>query len=107
MKRKFFALALILLLALPLALAGCNDDTGETYVWTKGEGKLVDLSAAPEGTAEQYQYLYEQHPVATDDEYFGLYVGRDYQGQPDSVLLDNGNILVRLPQEATAEARPS
>ncbi len=98
MKRKFFALALILLLALPLALAGCNDDTGETYVWTKGEGKLVDLSAAPEGTAEQYQYLYEQHPVATDDEYFGLYLGREYQGHPDSVLLDNGNILVAFPK---------
>lgn len=98
MKRKFFALALILLLALPLALAGCNDDNGETYVWTKGEGKLVDLSAAPEGTAEQYQYLYEQHPVATDDEYFGLYEGREYQGQPDSVLLDNGNILTVFPK---------
>lgn len=98
MKRKFFALALVLLLALPLALAGCNDDKGETYVWTKGEGKLVDLSAAPEGTAEQYQYLYEQHPVATDDEYFGLYYGRDYQGHPDSVLLDNGNILVAFPK---------
>ena len=98
MKRKFFALALVLLLALPLALAGCNDDKGETYVWTKGEGKLVDLSAAPEGTAEQYQYLYEQHPVATDDEYFGLYDGREYQGHPDSVLLDNGNILVAFPK---------
>ena len=98
MKRKFFALALVLLLALPLALAGCNDDKGETYVWTKGEGKLVDLSAAPEGTAEQYQYLYEQHPVATDDEYFGLHEGRDYQGQPDSVLLDNGNILTVFPK---------
>ena len=98
MKRKFFALALVLLLALPLALAGCNDDKGETYVWTKGEGKLVDLSAAPEGTAEQYQYLYEQHPVATDDEYFGLYRGREYQGHPDSVLLDNGNILVAFPK---------
>lgn len=98
MKRKFFALALVLLLALPLALAGCNDDKGETYVWTKGEGKLVDLSAAPEGTAEQYQYLYEQHPVATDDEYFGLYDGREYQGQPDSVLLDNGNILTVFPK---------
>lgn len=98
MKRKFFALALVLLLALPLALAGCNDDNGETYVWTKGEGKLVDLSAAPEGTAEQYQYLYEQHPVATDDEYFGLYLGREYQGHPDSVLLDNGNILVAFPK---------
>ena len=98
MKRKFFALALVLLLALPLALAGCNDDKGETYVWTKGEGKLVDLSAAPEGTAEQYQYLYEQHPVATDDEYFGLYGGREYQGHPDSVLLDNGNILVAFPK---------
>ena len=91
MKRKFFALALVLLLALPLALAGCNDDKGETYVWTKGEGKLVDLSAAPEGTAEQYQYLYEQHPVATDDD-------REYQGHPDSVLLDNGNILVAFPK---------
>ena len=98
MKRKFFALALVLLLALPLALAGCNDDKGETYVWTKGEGKLVDLSAAPEGTAEQYQYLYEQHPVATDDEYFGLYGDREYQGHPDSVLLDNGNILVAFPK---------
>lgn len=98
MKRKFFALALVLLLALPLALAGCNDDNGETYVWTKGEGKLVDLSAAPEGTAEQYQYLYEQHPVATDDEYFGLYGGREYQGHPDSVLLDNGNILTVFPK---------
>ena len=31
MKRKFFALALVLLLALPLALAGCNDDKGERH----------------------------------------------------------------------------
>ena len=88
MKRKFFALALVLLLALPLALAGCNDDKGETYVWTKGEGKLVDLSAAPEGTAEQYQYLYEQHVVADEST-----TNLAYIAHPDSVLLDNGDII--------------
>ena len=89
MKRKFFALALVLLLALPLALAGCNDDKGETYVWTKGEGKLVDLSAAPEGTAEQYQYLYEQHVVADEST-----TNLAYIAHPDSVLLDNGDIII-------------
>ena len=94
MRKKVLALALLLLLALPLALAGCNDKA----VWTPGNGTLVDLSAMPEGTAEEYQYLYEQHPVATDDEYFGLYGGREYQGHPDSVLLDNGNILVAFPK---------
>lgn len=94
MRKKVLALALLLLLALPLALAGCNDKA----VWTPGNGTLVDLSAMPDGTAEQYRYLYEQHPVATDDEYFGLYGGREYQGHPDSVLLDNGNILVAFPK---------
>ena len=94
MRKKVLALALLLLLALPLALAGCNDKA----VWTPGNGTLVDLSAMPDGTAEQYRYLYEQHPVATDDEYFGLYYGREYQGHPDSVLLDNGNILVAFPK---------
>ena len=88
MKRKFFALALVLLLALPLALAGCNDDKGETYVWTKGEGKLVDLSAAPEGIAEQYRYLYDQ-VIVGDKSTTGL----DYVAHPDSVLLDNGDII--------------
>lgn len=94
MRKKVLALALLLLLALPLALAGCNDKA----VWTPGNGTLVDLSAMPDGTAEQYRYLYDQHPVATDDEYFGLYGGREYQGHPDSVLLDNGNILVAFPK---------
>ena len=94
MRKKIFAFVLLMLLALPLALAGCNDKGG----YVAGSGKLVDLSAMPEGTAEEYQYLYEQHPVATDDEYFGLYGGREYQGHPDSVLLDNGNILVAFPK---------
>lgn len=94
MRKKIFAFVLLMLLALPLALAGCNDKGG----YVAGSGKLVDLSAMPEGTAEQYQYLYEQHPVATDDEYFGLYGDREYQGHPDSVLLDNGNILVAFPK---------
>lgn len=94
MRKKIFAFVLLMLLALPLALAGCNDKGG----YVAGSGKLVDLSAMPEGTAEEYQYLYEQHPVATDDEYFGLYGSREYQGHPDSVLLDNGNILVAFPK---------
>lgn len=94
MKKRIFAFVLLMLLALPLALAGCNDKGG----YIAGSGKLVDLSAMPEGTAEEYQYLYEQHPVATDDEYFGLYGDREYQGHPDSVLLDNGNILVAFPK---------
>ncbi len=95
MRKRIFAFVLLMLLALPLALAGCNKK-GDDYV--AGSGKLVDLSAMPEGTAADYQYLYEQHPVATDDEYFGLYYDRDYQGHPDSVLLDNGNILVAFPK---------
>ena len=94
MRKKIFAFVLLMLLALPLALAGCNDKGG----YVAGSGKLVDLSAMPEGTAGEYQYLYEQHPVATDDEYFGLYYDREYQGHPDSVLLDNGNILVAFPK---------
>ena len=94
MRKKIFAFVLLMLLALPLALAGCNEKGG----YVAGSGKLVDLSAMPEGTAAEYQYLYEQHPVATDDEYFGLYGSREYQGHPDSVLLDNGNILVAFPK---------
>ena len=94
MRKRIFAFVLLMLLALPLALAGCNDKGG----YVAGSGKLVDLSAMPEGTAGEYQYLYEQHPVATDDEYFGLYYDREYQGHPDSVLLDNGNILVAFPK---------
>ena len=83
MRKKVLALALLLLLALPLALAGCNDKA----VWTPGNGTLVDLSAMPDGTAEQYQYLYDQVIVADND------TGLDYIAHPDSVLLDNGDII--------------
>lgn len=105
MKKKITALAALLLLALPLSLAGCNDggepgggSSEPEYVWTEGAGTLVDLSAMPDGTADNYAYLYEQYPLAVDDDYFGTYGGRDYQGQPDSVLLDNGNILTVFPK---------
>lgn len=84
MKKKVLALALLLLLALPLALAGCNDKA----VWTPGNGTLVDLSAMPDGTAEQYQYLYDQ-VIVGDKSTTGL----DYVAHPDSVLLDNGDII--------------
>ena len=53
MRKKIFAFVLLMLLALPLALAGCNDKGG----YVAGSGKLVDLSAMPEGTVEEYQYL--------------------------------------------------
>ena len=94
MRKKIFAFVLLMLLALPLALAGCNEKGG----YVAGSGKLVDLSAMPEGTADSYAYLFEQYPLAVDDDYFGTYDGRDYQGQPDSVLLDNGNILTVFPK---------
>ena len=84
MRKKVLALALLLLLALPLALAGCNDKA----VWTPGNGTLVDLSAMPDGTAEQYQYLYDQ-VIVGDKSTTGL----DYVAHPDSVLLDNGDII--------------
>ena len=83
MRKKVLALALLLLLALPLALAGCNDKA----VWTPGNGTLVDLSAMPDGTAEQYRYLYDQVIVADND------TGLEYIAHPDSVLLDNGDII--------------
>lgn len=84
MRKKVLALALLLLLALPLALAGCNDKA----VWTPGNGTLVDLSAMPDGTAEQYRYLYDQ-VIVGDKSTTGL----DYVAHPDSVLLDNGDII--------------
>lgn len=84
MRKRIFAFVLLMLLALPLALAGCNDKG--SYV--AGSGKLVDLSAMPEGTAEEYQYLYDQ-VIVGDKSTTGL----DYVAHPDSVLLDNGDII--------------
>ena len=48
MKKKLPVLIRLLLLALPLALAGCDKND---YVWSQGAGTFVDLSAMPEGTA--------------------------------------------------------
>ena len=84
MRKKIFAFVLLMLLALPLALAGCNDKGG----YVAGSGKLVDLSAMPEGTVEEYQYLYDQ-VIVGDKSTTGL----DYVAHPDSVLLDNGDII--------------
>lgn len=84
MRKKIFAFVLLMLLALPLALAGCNDKGG----YVAGSGKLVDLSAMPEGTAEEYQYLYDQ--VIVGDKSTTVL---DYVAHPDSVLLDNGDII--------------
>lgn len=84
MRKKIFAFVLLMLLALPLALAGCNDKGG----YVAGSGKLVDLSAMPEGTAAEYQYLYDQ-VIVGDMSTTGL----DYVAHPDSVLLDNGDII--------------
>ena len=84
MKKRIFAFVLLMLLALPLALAGCNDKGG----YVAGSGKLVDLSAMPEGTAGEYQYLYDQ-VIVGDKSTTGL----DYVAHPDSVLLDNGDII--------------
>ena len=84
MRKKIFAFVLLMLLALPLALAGCNDKGG----YVAGSGKLVDLSAMPEGTAKEYQYLYDQ-VIVGDKSTTGL----DYVAHPDSVLLDNGDII--------------
>ena len=84
MRKRIFAFVLLMLLALPLALAGCNDKGG----YVAGSGKLVDLSAMPEGTAEEYQYLYDQ-VIVGDKSTTGL----DYVAHPDSVLLDNGDII--------------
>ena len=84
MRKKIFAFVLLMLLALPLALAGCNDKGG----YVAGSGKLVDLSAMPDGTAGEYQYLYDQ-VIVGDKSTTGL----DYVAHPDSVLLDNGDII--------------
>ena len=84
MKKKIFAFVLLMLLALPLALAGCNEKGG----YVAGSGMLVGLSAMPEGTAEEYQYLYDQ-VIVGDKSTTGL----DYVAHPDSVLLDNGDII--------------
>ena len=84
MRKKIFAFVLLTLLALPLALAGCNEKGG----YVAGSGKLVDLSAMPDGTAEEYQYLYDQ-VIVGDKSTTGL----DYVAHPDSVLLDNGDII--------------
>lgn len=84
MRKRIFAFVLLMLLALPLALAGCNDKGG----YVAGSGKLVDLSAMPDGTAEEYQYLYDQ-VIVGDKSTTGL----DYVAHPDSVLLDNGDII--------------
>lgn len=84
MRKRIFAFVLLMLLALPLALAGCNEKGG----YVAGSGKLVDLSAMPEGTAAEYQYLYKQFIVGDMST-----TGLDYVAHPDSVLLDNGDII--------------
>lgn len=91
MKKKLSVLILLLLVALPLALAGC-DKKGDK--WVAGAGTFVDLSVMPEGTAQNYEYLYDQ--IVVGDEALD---GKDYLGHPDSVLLDNGNILTAFPMD--------
>lgn len=89
MKKKLPILLLLVLIAVPLALAGC--DNGEGYVWTAGNGTFLDLSVMPDGTAQEYEYLYDRITVADESD-----TGRSYLAHPDSVLLDNGNILTAL-----------
>ena len=50
---------------------------------------LVDLSVMPENTPEELKYLYEYTIV---DDHTG------YLGHPDSVLLNNGDILTFYPK---------
>ena len=128
MKKRVLALVLILIMALPFVLAGCDDDpakgvsaettaplpsapasddavgaaddtvdTGEATEPSLPENDpvkedpypvIVDLSAMPAGTPEQYSYLYDQ--VVLGDE---AITGRSYLAHPDSVLLDNGDII--------------
>lgn len=50
---------------------------------------LLDLSVKPEGTLKEHEYLYEN--VTVDD-------SSGYLGHPDSVLLNNGDILTVYPE---------
>ena len=49
----------------------------------------IDLTVKPENTKKEFEYLYENTIV--DD-------SSSYLGHPDSVLLNNGNILTFYPE---------
>ena len=119
MKKKLLAFVLILMLALPLALAGCDSsgegsggtssspvpvipgdsnsaaDTGDAGTDNAGSNDtapasypIVDLSYKPAGVSSEYDYLYNQVVVGDEE-----ITGRSYLAHPDSVLLDNGDII--------------
>lgn len=122
MKKKLLAFVLILMLALPLALAGCDSngegsggtssspvpvipgdansaaDTGDAGTDNSGSADnadtapaaypIVDLSYKPAGVSSEYDYLYNQVVVGDEE-----ITGRGYLAHPDSVLLDNGDII--------------
>ena len=84
MKKKLLALCLLPLLALPLFFAGCNDGDGGV----PASAKTDDLTVITEGMPERYAYLFEQSVVGDESD-----TGRSYLAHPDSVLLDNGDII--------------
>ena len=59
---------------------------------------LVDLSTIPNDVDEEYKYMFEQNVVATPTESVDIF-GADsyYLGHPDTVLLNNGDILAAFP----------
>lgn len=87
MKKKLLIVALLAILALPLAFAGCDDKTD----YVAGQGVFVDLSVMPEGTSADHEYLYDRIVVADESD-----TGKSYLAHPDSVLLDNGDIITAL-----------
>ncbi|MFI3229052.1 MAG: sialidase family protein [Bacillota bacterium] len=72
-----------------------RDISGQAYY----EAKVVDLTTIPDGCNEKYFYLYNQH-VVDDNTVKAVVAGKitNYLGHPDTVLLDNGNLLTCYPE---------
>lgn len=66
--KKFTALLALLFLIIPVALTGCDNDT------------------------DPYAYMFDEIVVGNEST-----DGTDYLGHPDSLLLDNGDILTAFP----------
>lgn len=89
MRKTFLKVLTIILLlsSLAVVLLGCKkstDTTGKTYTIPQ-----IDLSKEPLSSDSKFKSLFQLNIV--DD-------GSDYMAHPDSVLLNNGNIMTVYPE---------
>lgn len=94
MKKKL-SLVVAAIIVCVATLVGC---TGYDARLPFYDMNIYDLSTMPEGTKAEHEYLYDQIIVDTADAESSV-AGKDslYLGHPDSVMLDNGNILTAYP----------